>query len=105
MKFCNKCVIPETAETNTFNDVGTCSVCTQIEIKSKINWGDRAKDLDILIDKYKGKSDYDCIVPFSGGKDSAFALWYLVKQKKLKRKKNILTKTEISIIQPIPNFI
>ena len=84
MKFCNKCVIPETAETNTFNDSGTCSVCTQIEVKSRINWEDRTEDLDILIDKYKGKSDYDCIVPFSGGKDSAFALWYLVKQKKLR---------------------
>ena len=84
MKFCNKCVIPETAETNTFDDVGTCSVCSQIEVKSKINWEDRIKDLDTLIDQYKGKSDYDCIVPFSGGKDSAFALWYLVKQKKLR---------------------
>ena len=84
MKFCNKCVIPETAETNTFNDSGSCSVCTQIEVKSRINWEDRTEDLDILIDKYKGKSDYDCIVPFSGGKDSAFALWYLVKQKKLR---------------------
>lgn len=84
MKFCKKCVIPETAETNTFNDVGTCSVCTQIEVKSKIKWEDRIKDLDTLIDQYKGKNDYDCIVPFSGGKDSAFALWYLVKQKKLR---------------------
>jgi len=84
MKFCNKCVTPETAETNTFNNAGTCSVCKQIEVKSKINWKDRAKDLDTLIDKYKGKSDYDCIVPFSGGKDSAFALWYLVKKKKLR---------------------
>ena len=84
MKFCNKCVIPETAETNTFDDVGTCSVCSQIEIKSKINWEDRIKDLDNLIDQYKGESDYDCIVPFSGGKDSTFALWYLVKQKKLR---------------------
>lgn len=84
MKYCNKCVIPETAETNTFNSIGTCSVCTQIEKKSEINWSDKEKDLNILIKKYKGKNNYDCIIPFSGGKDSAFALWYLVKKKKLK---------------------
>lgn len=28
--------------------------------------------------------EYDCIVPFSGGKDSAFQLWYVVTQLKLK---------------------
>ena len=84
MKYCNKCVIPETAETNTFNSIGTCSVCTQIEKKSEINWSDKEKDLNILIKKYKGINNYDCIIPFSGGKDSAFALWYLVKKKKLK---------------------
>ena len=82
MKFCNKCVIPETAETNTFNSSGTCSVCTQIERKSEINWHDKEKELDKLIENYKNKNNYDCIIPFSGGKDSAFALWYLVKKKK-----------------------
>ena len=50
MKFCNKCVIPETAETNTFNSSGTCSVCTQIERKSEINWHDKEKELDKLIE-------------------------------------------------------
>ena len=84
MKICTKCVIPETAETNTYNDAGICSVCKQIEVKSRINWQDRAQDLDDIINNHKGKSDYDCIIPFSGGKDSTFALWYLVKKKKLR---------------------
>ena len=84
MKFCNKCVIPETAETHTFDSSGTCSVCSNIESKNKIDWSKRQQDLDLIIEKYKGKYEYDCIVPFSGGKDSAFALWYLVKEKKLR---------------------
>ena len=84
MKYCNKCVIPETAETNTFNSLGTCSVCNQIKKKSEINWHNKQEELDLLIKNYKDKNDYDCIVPFSGGKDSAFALWYLVEKKKLK---------------------
>ena len=37
--------------------------------------------LDKLIGQFKNKNNYDCIIPFSGGKDSVFALWYLVKIK------------------------
>jgi len=80
MKTCTKCIIPETAETNKFNSNGSCSVCSQIDYKKeKIDWTERKKDLDKLINKYKGQGEYDCIIPFSGGKDSAFALYYLVK--------------------------
>lgn len=84
MKFCNKCVTPETAETNIFGKDGVCSVCKQIDTKSKINWDKRSIDLDEIIQNYKGKFEYDCIVPFSGGKDSTFALWYLIKKKNLR---------------------
>jgi len=76
--------MPDTSETLTFDNKNTCSVCNQIEFKGKINWDERQKQLDDLISKYKGKYEYDCIVPFSGGKDSTFTLWYLVKKKKLK---------------------
>ena len=83
MQFCKKCVIPETAETNRFES-GSCSVCKQIDQKNEINWDSRKKDLDKLILKYKNKNDYDCIIPFSGGKDSVFALYYLVKTYNIK---------------------
>ena len=32
----------------------------------------KRKDLDVLINQYKGKYDYDCIIPYSGGKDSTW---------------------------------
>jgi N-acetyl sugar amidotransferase len=68
-----------------FNEEGVCSVCQQIDYKDdKIDWNERTKMLDELIDEYKDKGEYDCIVPFSGGKDSTFQLWYIVKQLKLK---------------------
>ena len=55
----------------------------KIRKKQEINWTERAEALDKLLNKYKSKKEkYDCIVPFSGGKDSTFALWYLVDQKK-----------------------
>ena len=84
MKICTHCVIPETAEKLTFSKEGRCSVCNQIDRKKKINWEERNTILDKLIEEYRGKYDYDCIVPYSGGKDSTFTLWYLVKKKKLK---------------------
>ncbi len=79
MKYCTNCVIPETAESHSFDEKDQCSVCNQIEIKKeKINWVERQENLNKLVTKYKGANTYDCIVPFSGGKDSVFALWHIV---------------------------
>lgn len=85
MKHCTRCLMPETAESITFDDDGVCSVCRQIEFKnSEIDWEEGGRALDRLIAEYRGQYAYDCIVPFSGGKDSTFTLWYLVTQKNLK---------------------
>lgn len=85
MKTCTSCVMPETAESLSFDDKGVCSVCRQIEFKhTAIDWDARAAEFDQIIEEYRGKYDYDCIVPFSGGKDSTYTLWYLVRVKKLK---------------------
>ena len=84
MKICSSCVIPETSETLIFDKNNKCSVCTQIVEKREIDWKKRDADLDLLISQYKNKYEYDCIIPFSGGKDSTFTLWYLVTQKKVK---------------------
>ena len=82
---CTRCVIPHTSESVTFDRSGVCSVCHQIEYKEQaIDWDTRGQQLDELLERHRGKYDYDCIVPFSGGKDSTYTLWYLVTQKKLK---------------------
>jgi N-acetyl sugar amidotransferase len=78
---CSKCVLPETHETIVFDDKGVCNVCRQHEFKQdKIDWTFKKKELDELIENYRGKGDYDCLVPFSGGKDSTWTLHYLVKR-------------------------
>ena len=85
MKYCTKCIIPETSETIGFDQKGVCTVCNQVEYKNEIiNWEERNDALKDIIKIYKGKYAYDCIVPFSGGKDSVFALWHLVAVRKLK---------------------
>jgi len=70
MKICSKCVMPETAESLKFDDNGSCSVCTQIKFKqTNVDWKSRGKEFDFILNRFRNKNDYDCIVPFSGGKD------------------------------------
>ena len=81
---CTKCVTPETHETLIFDNKGVCNVCTNIHVKDNIDWDKKGLELDELIEEYRGKHDYDCLVPFSGGKDSVWTLYYLTVIKKLK---------------------
>jgi len=82
---CTKCVLPETHETIEFDKSGVCNICRQQEFKQdSIDWNDKKKELDKIVEQYKGKYEYDCIVPFSGGKDSTWTLYYLVKEYDLK---------------------
>lgn len=85
LKKCIRCGLPETYETIEFDKNGLCNVCKSAKYKQeKIDWVKRKKLLDQLVEKYRGKYDYDCIVPFSGGKDSTFQLYYLMKEYKLR---------------------
>jgi N-acetyl sugar amidotransferase len=85
MRRCTRCGLPETYETIEFDGEGVCNICRQQQFKQgKIDWDARKKMLDDLVAEYRGKYDYDCLVPFSGGKDSTFTLHYLVKEYGLK---------------------
>lgn len=85
LRRCTKCAIPETQETIVFDEAGVCNVCRQQEYKlSQIDWVERAREFAALVDEYRGKHDYDCIVPFSGGKDSTFTLYELVTRHRVK---------------------
>ena len=86
MKSCTKCLVTETADTISFDAKGTCSVCVQVEHKlGVVDWGQRAGELVALCAQAQQRNgQYDCIVPFSGGKDSTYQLWYVVTQLKLR---------------------
>jgi N-acetyl sugar amidotransferase len=82
---CTKCMLPETHETIHFDTKGVCSICTQQEYRNEvIDWSQKKVELDSLIESYRNKYDYDCLVPYSGGKDSTWTLYYLIKEYKLK---------------------
>lgn len=85
LRRCTRCTLPETHETIVFDAKGICNICRNHEYKKeKVDWVKKKQELLELVKEYKGKGSYDCIVPFSGGKDSTFTLWYLVSELKLK---------------------
>lgn len=85
LRLCTRCLLPETQETIIFDDQGVCNVCRQIEYKqTKIDWAAKRKDFEDLLNRYRGKYSYDCVVPFSGGKDSTYTLYCLVREFGLK---------------------
>ena len=75
MKYCKKCVLPDTKPGLIIDSDGICSACRAVENKHKINWDARRDKLKEICDQIRGTNGngYDCIVPVSGGKDSYFA--------------------------------
>jgi N-acetyl sugar amidotransferase len=74
----------ETHDTLVFDESGVCNVCRNIERKGQVDWVARAREFVAIVEAYRGRHAYDCIVPFSGGKDSTFTLWALVERYGLK---------------------
>jgi len=73
--------MPSTERDATFDEMGICVTCQSSEQKMRIDWAAREKVLAEILNRYRGKgySSYDCLVPISGGKDSAYQL-YLLKE-------------------------
>lgn len=56
------------------DDEGVCDACRVAEQKEQINWAAREQELLRLLDQHrKTNGEHDCLVPGSGGKDSAYA--------------------------------
>ncbi len=83
---CKRCTLPLTWETVYFDNDGICNICRNWEKKQNtINWQTREAQLrKIFLDTKKRKATYDCIIPFSGGKDSTFTLYALMRTYGLK---------------------
>lgn len=82
MKYCKKCLMPDTRPGISFNKEGVCSACQNHEKRKKINWEERWEELKKLCDKYRGingEGEYDCAIAISGGKDSHYQV-YLMKE-------------------------
>lgn len=54
MKYCAKCVMPDTRPGIKFNENGICSACIAAEEQKKVNWSKRMEELKVLCNKYRG---------------------------------------------------
>lgn len=77
LKRCTRCILPETFPFIVFDNLGVCNYChTHQPIQLKNNGA-----LERLLNDYrKAGSGHDCLVPFSGGRDSSFVLHYLKRE-------------------------
>jgi len=74
MRYCNRCVMPDTKPDLQFDEQGICSACRAYENRAAVDWPARREALRQILDRYRSEdgSNYDCLVPVSGGKDSTF---------------------------------
>ncbi|MFC1952773.1 N-acetyl sugar amidotransferase [Chloroflexota bacterium] len=82
MRYCKRCVMPDTRPGMQFDENGVCYPCLNYGKRGTINWYERWKELEKIAAKYRGSNGdyYDCIITASGGKDSHFQT-YIFKEK------------------------
>ena len=82
LKRCTKCILPETMPYIKFDEHGICNYCKNYK---KRNNPKPIEELFKLVEPYrKLKKELDCIVPFSGGRDSSYGLHLIVNELEMK---------------------
>ena len=81
LKRCTKCILPETMPYIHFDDKGVCNYCNNYKLR---NVPRPKEELFKLVEPYRREHGDDCIVPFSGGRDSCFGLHLIVNELKMK---------------------
>lgn len=76
IKYCSLCLLPETKPDLSFDSEGACSACTAYRDRVSVDWESRHLQFMDAVQRHRGESAWDCIVPVSGGKDST---WQVLK--------------------------
>lgn len=74
---CTKCILPETMPYIKFDSDGVCNYCRNYKLR---NIPKPKDELFKLVEPYRRKVGNDCIVPFSGGRDSCYGLHLIVNE-------------------------
>ena len=74
LTYCKHCVMPSTKPDLRLDEDGVCNACRSYENRKDVNWNARHNELLQVLEKYRvgSRSNWDCIVPVSGGKDSTY---------------------------------
>lgn len=74
LHYCKRCVMPHTKPDLHLDEQGICNACRSYENRKTVDWDARHAELLQVLERYRqpGGSNWDCIVPVSGGKDSTY---------------------------------
>ncbi len=73
MKYCARCITPDTRPNIELDGNGVCNACSAHESRSRIDWPYRERAFRDVVENAKCRSKgYDCLIPVSGGKDSTW---------------------------------
>ena len=85
---CVRCVLPHAPPDIFLDGDGVCNIChnydRQVSAAPSDERGLLETDFLKILDKHRGKKEYDCLCMLSGGKDSTAALYYVVRRYRLK---------------------
>lgn len=81
LRRCNKCILPETMPFIHFDEKGECNYCKNYKPRNNPK---PKQELFNLVEPYRRINGPDCIVPFSGGRDSCWGLHLIVNELKMK---------------------
>jgi N-acetyl sugar amidotransferase len=79
MKYCKRCLQPDTRPNTIFSEDDICPACSYFEALQAVDWRERYEILRDLLASFKRKKGqyHDCIIGVSGGKDSTRQALYL----------------------------
>jgi len=78
LRRCTKCLLPETFPFIDYDHKGVCNYCNNYKPQEKVQ---PIENLKALVEPYRRKDGKpDCIVPFSGGRDSTYSLHIIKKE-------------------------
>jgi glucosamine--fructose-6-phosphate aminotransferase (isomerizing) len=78
---CTRCILPETMPYIRFDEAGVCNYCQHYKPRNRPR---PVEELFNLVERFRRANGNDCIVPFSGGRDSCYGLHLIAKELKMK---------------------
>ena len=86
-QLCSRCVLPDAPPDIWLDADGVCNICHNFDREQALAPAEERGLLETdflkILDKYRGKHEYDCLCMLSGGKDSTAALYYIKERYKL----------------------
>lgn len=81
MRNCKRCMLPEVVPGADLDEIGVCAPCRRYQeadiANDEVRRREREADLAKALQDCRGKGEFDCLVPVSGGKDSIYLLYKL----------------------------